>query len=416
MSFKALSIFVLCYLIIIAGEHSPRKLDRPAIGLIRGVLMVALGVLSRQEALHSIDFATITLLLGMMIVIHFATLSGLLNSMAEAILKRSHSARQLLWIVCMVSGILSALFINDTICLLMTPLLLTATKRARLNAEPFLLGLATSSNVGSVMTITGNPQNILIGQSSAWSWAAFALRMVPIGLICMAINAAILTFLYRKTLTGERFTLEGEDAGKEVVLNKKLAVRTLLVLAGLLIAFVCGLPLDLSTLIAAGILLVWANRPTEEALNAVDWPLLLFFAGLFVIMEGVGKTQGHWLNQLLPDFMRNPGSFGQLSSFSFGSVVGSNLFSNVPFVMLLRGYLSALPNAPLLWLVLAMSSTFAGNLTMIGSVANLIVVQRAKEECPLSFWAFLKVGLPSTLLTTLAGVFLLWIYHRLHWA
>jgi Na+/H+ antiporter NhaD/arsenite permease-like protein len=96
-------------------------------------------------------------------------------------------------------------------------------------------------------------------------------------------------------------------------------------------------------------------------------------------------------------------------------VIGSNAFSNVPFVMLLRGFIASLPHAPLLWLVLAMSSTFAGNLTMIGSVANLIVAQRARSECPLSFWAFLRVGIPSTMLTTVAGVLILWVYHLLRW-
>ena len=145
MSLRALSIFLLSYLAIIAGEYSPRKLDRPAAGLLGGVAMVTFGVLGRQEALHAIDFATISLLLGMMIVIHYATVSGLLNAMAKALVDRSHSPQQLLWAVCMVSGILSALFINDTICLLMTPLLLTATRRARLKPEPYLLGLATST-------------------------------------------------------------------------------------------------------------------------------------------------------------------------------------------------------------------------------------------------------------------------------
>ena len=387
----------------------------PVAGLLGGVLMVVFGVLSRREALRAIDFPTIALLLGMMIVIHYATTSELLNVLALQLLKRSHSAQQLLWVVCIVSGILSALFINDTICLLMTPLLLTATKRAGLRAEPYLLGLATSSNVGSVMTITGNPQNILIGQSSSWSWVAFAIRMVPIGLVCLVINTAIIAFLYRKTLSDARFTLDGGEETPNISLQKKLAVKTLLVLVGLILAFIGGLPLDLSALVAAGVLLVWANQPSEDALSAVDWPLLLFFAGLFVIVEGITKTQGHWLTQLLPTFTHKPGSFWQLSWFSFGSVIGSNVFSNVPFVMLLRNFITPLPHAPLMWLVLAMSSTFAGNLTILGSVANLIVAQRAKNDCPLSFWAFLKVGLPSTLLTTLAGAFLLWLYHLLHW-
>jgi Na+/H+ antiporter NhaD/arsenite permease-like protein len=302
VSFKAVTIFVLCYLVIVAGEHSPRKLDRPAAGLLGGVFMVAFGVLSRREAIGAIDFPTLALLLGMMIVIHYATASGLLNTLADLLLTRSHNARQLLWTVCIVSGLLSALFINDTICLLMTPLLLAATKRAGLHAEPYLLGLATSSNVGSAMTLTGNPQNILIGQSSSWSWAGFALRMIPIGLVCLAINAAVITLVYRKTVDGTRIVLGGVSAEQSPGLQRRLAAKTVVVLAGLLVAFVAGLPLDLSALVAAGVLLVWANRPSEETLSAVDWPLLLFFAGLFVLVEGVVKTQGHWLSRLVPLF------------------------------------------------------------------------------------------------------------------
>src|SRR5690242_68439 len=146
----AVAIFCVVYLIILAGENSPRKLDRPAAGLLGGVLMVLCGVLTRQEAAHAIDLATIALLLGMMIVVHYATISGLLDHMAHALLARSHNGRQLLWMVCLASGALSALFVNDTICLLMTPLLLTLSRRALLPAEPYLLALATSSNVGSV--------------------------------------------------------------------------------------------------------------------------------------------------------------------------------------------------------------------------------------------------------------------------
>lgn len=409
-SVLALSIFVIVYGIILAGENSPRKLDRPAAGLLGGVLMVACGVLTRTEAIRAIDFATLALLLGMMILIHYATACGLLDAIAQALLARSHSARQLLWIVCLAAGVLSALFVNDTICLLMTPLLITATRRARLPCEPYLLALATSSNVGSVMTLTGNPQNMLIGQSSGWTWGGFALRMVPIGFICLAINGAVVDFLYRRPLQAAKFERADESENPSKPLDRKLAIRTTLTLVGLLIAFLAGAPMDVAALVAATVLLVWANRPTEETFAEVDWALLLFFAGLFVVVEGVTKTEGAFLTRLVPLITRHSGSLGQLSLFSFVSVAGSNLFSNVPFVMLLRGWLAHLPNARLLWLTLAASSTFAGNLTLLGSVANLIVAQRAKEACPLGFGAFLRVGIVSVFLTTLASVLLLWLY------
>ena len=297
----------------------------------------------------------------------------------------------------------------------MTPLLLTACKRSKLPAEPYLIALATSSNVGSVMTLTGNPQNILIGQSSHWTWGAFALRMVPIGLVCLVINTLVVGFVYRKPLKEARWGEEADDSDDAQPLHRALAGKTLLVLAGLLIAFLCGVPMELAALSAGAAMLVLANRPAEETLAAVDWSLLLFFAGLFVVVEGVTKTQAGLITRFVPAFTQHPGSFGEIAKFSFASVVGSNLFSNVPFVMLLRGFIAQLPHAPLLWLTLAASSTLAGNLTLVGSVANLIVAQKARQECPLGFWAFLKVGVLTTLLTTMASVVMLWLFGRLHW-
>jgi Na+/H+ antiporter NhaD/arsenite permease-like protein len=412
----AVVIFVLVYAVILAGEKSPRKLDRPSAGLIGAVLMVLCGVLSRTEAFQAVDLATLALLLGMMIVIHYATSSGLLDHLAHALIARSHSAKQLLWIVCACAGLLSALFLNDTICLLMTPMLLTLCRRAKLPPEPYLIALATSSNVGSVMTLTGNPQNILVGQSSHWTWGAFALRMVPIGLICLIINALVVGFVYRKPLREAQWGANGDDSEEPQPLQRVLAGKTLFVLAGLLVAFLCGVPMEIAALAAGAVMLVLANRPAEETLEAVDWSLLLFFAGLFVVVAGITKTEAGLITRSIPALTQQPGSFRELTKFSLASVLGSNLFSNVPFVMLVRGFVIQLPRAPLLWLTLAASSTFAGNLTLVGSVANLIVAQKARQECPLSFWAFLKVGVISTILTTLASILLLWLFGRWHWA
>jgi Na+/H+ antiporter NhaD/arsenite permease-like protein len=410
----AVGVFVLVYLILLAGESSPRKLDRPAAGLIGGVLMVLLGVLSRTEALSAIDFSTLALLFGMMVLIHFATACGLLEGAARRLVGRASRPTRLLWSVCLGAGVLSALFVNDTVCLLMTPLLLTTTRRARIPARPYLLALATSSNAGSVMTLTGNPQNMLIGQSSGWGWGAFALRMIPVGLVCLGLNYAVLRWVCRKELSVPPSGPAAVEDGHP--LDRRLAAKTILVLCGMLAAFLAGAPMDLSALTAAVVLLAWANRPPEEAFAAVDWSLLLFFAGLFVVVGGVTKTQGAWIARAVPLLTHHNGSLGQLAGFSTASVAGSNLFSNVPFVMLLRHWISGLPRAGLLWLALAASSTLAGNLTLVGSVANLIVAQGARDECPLSFWSFLRVGVASTLLTVAAAVLILWAYGVMGWA
>ena len=276
------------------------------------------------------------------------------------------------------------------------------------------MGLATSSNIGSVMTLTGNPQNMLIGQFSGWGWTAFSLRMVPLGLVCLLLNTALLSRFYRQELAAAT-PPQGDDHAKPVPLHRKLATKTVIVLCGLLVLFLAGMPMDLAALTAAGVMLVLANRPPEEAFASVDWSLLLFFAGLFIVVEGVTKTQGVLIAHVLPMVTSDPGSTQQLSKFSLASVLASNVFSNVPFVMLLRDGLTHLPHARLQWLLLAMSSTFAGNLTLVGSVANLIVAQRSRTECPLSPLEFLRVGVPSTILCTGVGVVILRLYHLLGW-
>ncbi len=411
-SAAALVIFCLVYGIILAGSKSPRKLDRPAAALMGGVLMVLTGVLTKHEAQEAISLSTLSLLLGMMVVIYYATESGLLDRSANAFLARCHSAWQLLVAVCLVSGVLSALFVNDTICLLMTPLLLVITRRARLRPEPYLIALATSSNVGSVMTLTGNPQNMLIGQSSHWTWAAYALRMVPIGLLCLLLNGLIVAVIYRRSIPIGRLP-ESTDKPHHNHLHRKLALRTVITLAGLLVAFLLGMPMDLAALSAAVVILVLANRNPEHAFAAVDWALLLFFAGLFVVVAGVTHTESHWITRFIPTITHNTGSPDQMIRFSFAAIAGGNLFSNVPFVMLLRQWIGALPHAQLLWLTLASAATFSGNLTLLGSVANLIVAEKAKDQCTLSFWEFLKVGVPTTIVTTMAAIVVLLAYIHL---
>ncbi|MBX9722866.1 MAG: hypothetical protein K2X81_15805 [Candidatus Obscuribacterales bacterium] len=411
-SIVAAVIFVLVYVVILAGEHSPRKLDRPAAGLIGAVLMVLSGVLSRHDAINAIEFSTIALLLGMMIVIHYANVSGLLELMARKLVGLSRDPLQLLWILGYTSGILSALFVNDTICLLMTPLLLSMLRNSKLPAEPFLICLATSSNVGSAMTITGNPQNMLIGQASGLSWSSFALYLLPVGIVGLALNILIVAMIYRNELKDKKI-----DNSEPVMIHqfdKKLATKTIVILIGLLIAFLFGVPMDLSAMTAAAIMLVAANRPPAESFEGVDWALLLFFAGLFIVVAGVSKSEIGLLNKYLPAILSDTQSFSGMMQFSGVSILGSNLFGNVPFVMLVRDWVSHGNHAVMAWLLLASTSTFAGNLTLVGSVANLIVAQGAKDECPLSFVSFLKVGVLTTIVTTLLAVGVLFAYQHLH--
>jgi Na+/H+ antiporter NhaD/arsenite permease-like protein len=193
-------IFALTYLLISLGENSLRKLDRPTAALLGAVLMVKTRSLTRHEAAVALDLSTLAVLFGMMVLLAVLMQSGLPAWVALKALNRCRGPHALLALIVFTSDIASAGMLNDTVCLLATPLLLGMTAQARIPATPFLIALATSANIGSAMTLTGNPQNIIIGHASGWTWSAFALHMVPVGLTWLAVNWLMLEILYRRSL------------------------------------------------------------------------------------------------------------------------------------------------------------------------------------------------------------------------
>jgi Na+/H+ antiporter NhaD/arsenite permease-like protein len=406
-------IFALTYLLISLGENSPRKLDRPTAALLGAVLMVMTGSLTRHDAAVALDFSTLAVLFGMMVLLAVLMQSGLPAWLALKALNRCRGPHVLLALIVFTSGIASAAMLNDTVCLLATPLLLEMTVQAGIPATPFLLALATSANIGSVMTLTGNPQNIIIGHASGWGWSAFALRMVPIGLICLTVNWLMLEMLYRRSLATAALQWQQTATSKGTV-QHGLAIKSVCTLGGLTIAFLVGAPMDAAALTAATVLLIWANRPPRVALEAVDWSLLLFFAGLFVVVQGFVKADREllntWINHLGTEIR-----FTSVAQISIATVIGSNLFSNVPFVLIGSHWVSQMSNPKFIWLLLALASTFAGNLTLFGSVANVIVAQGAQQRSPLRFMDFLQVGVPITMVTTAVGVLLLWVFLAWGW-
>ncbi len=412
MLHPATLIFALTYILISLGENSPRKLDRPTAALLGAVLMVMTGALTRSEAVAALDLSTLAVLFGLMVILAVLTQSGLPISVANKALHWCRSPRLLLALVVFASGIASAVMLNDTVCLLATPLLLELTVQAGVPATPFLLALATGANIGSAMTITGNPQNIIIGHASGWGWGPFALRMIPIGLVSLLIDWLVLWLLYRRTLTGFRF----EKAAGHIhpAVHRRLAMKSMVALTGLTIAFLAGASMDFAAVAAAIFLLVWLNRPPRESLRGVDWSLLLFFAGLFVVVEGFVKENRALLEQWIQSYGSDLG-FSNVMHLSIASVIGSNLFSNVPFVLIAEHWVAAMSNAPFLWLLLALTSTFAGNLTLFGSVANVIVAQGSQRQSPLRFVDFLKAGIPVTVVSTAAAVALLWAMKAIGW-
>ena len=406
-------IFGLTYLLISLGENSPRKLDRPTAALLGAVLMVMTGCLTRHEAAVALDLSTLAVLFGMMVLLAVLMQSGLPSWLALKALNRCRGPHMLLALIVFSSGIASAVMLNDTVCLLATPLLLEMTAQAGIPATPFLLALATSANIGSVMTLTGNPQNIIIGHASGWGWSAFALRMVPVGLICLTVNWLMLEILYRRSLATAVLQWQQTATPKGAV-QHGLAIKSVCALGGLTVAFMVGAPMDAAALTAGTVLLVWANRPPRVALEAVDWSLLLFFAGLFVVVQGFVKADRELLNTCI-NHLGTEVRFASVVQISGATIIGSNLFSNVPFVLIVGHWVAQMSNPKFVWLLLALVSTFAGNLTLFGSVANVIVAQGAQQRAPLHFMDFLRVGVPITIITTAVGVLLLWALLAWEW-
>ena len=270
----ALIIFLITYLFIGLRQVPRLRIDRPAGALVGAVLMVVLGVLTLDQAFAAIDMHTLLLLLGMMIVTVYLRAAGFFELMADRILSLSRTPFQLLVFVAVSSGLLSALFVNDTICLLYTPILLEVTVQLGVNPMPYLLALATSSNIGSVMTVTGNPQNMLIGIYSKIPYLSFLGALFPVAVLGLAVSIAVVRFVYRGEITAARFIVRPKMPEYQV--RKPLLIKSLVVCAAVLAAFSLGYPYSLAAAAGAVLLLLIGGVSTERILESVDWTLLLF--------------------------------------------------------------------------------------------------------------------------------------------
>ncbi len=401
----ALIIFIITYIFIGLRQIPRMHIDRPAGALVGAVLMIVCGVLTLDQAFAAVDMHTLLLLLGMMIITVYLRAAGFFELMADKILSLSKTPLQLLIFVTLSSGLLSALFVNDTICLLYTPIVLEVAVQLGVSPMPYLLALATSSNIGSVMTVTGNPQNMLIGVYSKIPYLSFFGALFPVAVIGLAVSIAVIRFVYRKEMSSDAFSARPEMPGYEV--RKGLLVKALLVCAGVLVAFSIGYPYSLVAAAGAVLLLLIGGVKTERILEGVDWTLLLFFAGLFVVMHGVeiSGLAGAVINRM--GDAASYSSLGKIAGLSTVSLALSNLVSNVPAVMLLKPLTQSLGDGQYFWLALAMSSTLAGNFTLIGSVANLIVAQQARRKVEIGFMEYFRVGALITILTIAIGILVL---------
>ncbi len=396
----AVLVFLGVYLVLAIGRLPGFRVDRTGACIIGASLMIALGVLNFEQAYSAINYDTIILLFGMMIVVANLRLSGFFGLVAEWVVEHAHRPIVLLASIVCVAGVFSAFFVNDTICLALTPLVLEIARQLRRNAVPYLLAVAMAANIGSVATITGNPQNMMIGSFSGIHYRTFAAALSPVAVIGLVLTVAVIGAVYHREF---RFQEKVDLERRPVRVNRVLMWKSLAASAAMIVLFFAGWPVSKVALIAGAMLLVTRRVKPERIYREIDWSLLVLFIGLFVVVAGVEKTS------LPEDLFRATQRFHleRIAVLSAAATLLSNIVSNVPAVLVFKPFVAHMRDPVQSWLTLAMSTTLAGNLTILGSVANLIVVQRARHEVRITFWEYFRVGAPLTVLTLAAGV--LWL-------
>jgi Na+/H+ antiporter NhaD/arsenite permease-like protein len=393
----ALVAFVGTYLGLALGRLPGFRVDRTGVAIIGAAIMVVAGVLPWDRAVTAVDAHTLVLLFGMMIVAAYLRLSGFFHLVTHWAVRRARSPVGLLAMVALAAGMLSALFVNDVICLVLAPVVLAATRQLRLPPVPYLLALATAANVGSVATLTGNPQNMLIGSFSGIAYRAFLARQAPVAAIGLACVVGVLWLVYRRQLPPE---LPRVNLAADFPIHAALMTKTIVAVCVMLVAFFAGVPIALVAVGGAAVCLLTRRVNPAKVYREIDWQLLVLFTGLFVVIGGVEAAR------LTESLFAMAGRLALYRPAVLTAVTAvlSNLVSNVPAVLLFKTVVPSFGEPARAWLILAMASTLAGNLTIVGSVANLIVVEAARSErVAIGFWEYARVGIPVTLLTLAVG-------------
>lgn len=398
----ALVIFAATYLVLAIGKLPFYRLDRAGAALLGASLMVGVGALTLDQAYRAIDLNAITLLLGMMIVVANLRLSGVFRLAADWLATAARRPIYLLSAIAVATGLLSAFLVNDAICIVMPPLVLDLLRRLERDPVPYVLAIPLASNIGSVATITGNPQNMIIGGASGLSYSAFAGALWPVAAAGVVLTIVFIAAAFpREFLTRETLAPPGATRG---AWHPALAGKALATTAAMVIFFFAGVPAAKVTIIAGALLLLTRRVKSQKVYREIDWPLLLMFCGLFIVVAGFEAAA------LTPERAAEIGRLALEKAPALALVAAtlSNLVSNVPAVLVLKPFVASLSDPQRAWLVVAMASTLAGNFTLVGSVANLIVVERARAAgVSIGFWTYFRIGAPLTLVTILIGLAIL---------
>ncbi|MGE5342617.1 MAG: SLC13 family permease [Candidatus Omnitrophota bacterium] len=404
MATVAIIIFIVTYAGVALGTLPGLALDRTGVALLGAIAMVVAGVLTTRHAVGAIDTSTILLLYSLMVISAQLRLSGFYTHLARSITRFTANPKTFLAFLMVTCAILSAILANDIVCLAFTPVICLALLDAGMNPIPFLIGLAVSSNIGSAATIIGNPQNMLLGQIGNLHFGKFLLFCMVPSILSLIAAYFIIYFLYR-----EKFRIRipaaaqlRDDPGPDF--NAHQSHKGLAVVALLMILFFTPVPRELSALALAGFLLCSRSMHTRSILGLIDWHLMTLFCALFIVIAGLEVTGIPAL--AIQFFNARHFDIQNLSNLTLVSAGLSNIVSNVPATMLLVKFLN--PSQATQWYVVALASTFAGNLITIGSIANLIVIEGAKGYgVTIGFKEHARTGIPITVVSIL--ITLLWV-------
>lgn len=401
MAWKGVLVFAITYLLVASRRLKVVRIDRPAGAIVGAVLAVVFGAVTPTEAAEAVDKTTIILLFAVMGMGAFLAIDGFFDRLGQLVVARTKTKKRLAGAIVWGAGLLSAVVTNDAVCVLAAPLVVGWIQKYKLPRLPFLLALATGANTGSVGTLVGNPQNMLCGSLGGLHFGHFLVHMLPVALVGLAINHAMLIAFYGRELEGDL----PEEAPPANVLTVRSAF-TLAVIAGTVVVYTLGGSLAFTALGGFAVLLLVHRIEPVGVWARIDWSVLLFFGGLFVAVDAFARSgAAEWVFARVPlvgaggvsGWMRAAGIF----------LLGSNVVTNVPFILIVKPEMAKLPNATLGWELLALASTFAGNLTLLGSVANVIVAEKASAIGGLRFREYLRFGVPLAVATTLVGALML---------
>lgn len=409
----ALGVFLITYALIIA-----EKIHRTIVAMIGGLAMVFLGIVDQGQALHHVDFNTLGLLIGMMIIVAITGSTGVFNYLAIAAAKKAQGdPLRILVYLGLITAVSSAFLDNVTTVLLMVPVTFSITRQLNLNPEPYLITQILTSNIGGTATLIGDPPNIMIGSSvPELSFMDFINNLAVISGVILLITLVILVWLYRKALqtTPERKQELMKQDARQVITDTALLRKCLFVLGLTIIGFFLHqlLHLESATVALGGAFLLLlltakSDHDLEHAFSRVEWNTIFFFIGLFVLVSGLIETGiiGALANQVMA--LTKGDAAASALFILWLSAIASAFVDNIPFVATMIPMIKdmgalGIANLEPLWWSLALGACLGGNGSLIGASANLIVAGLAAQEGhQISFVRFLLIGFPLMLLSIL---------------